>query len=132
MLLFMKHLPSLINFLAGLLLFILGLSGYAAPEWFFTRKYDVLMPTPESKTILRVMMGFMATIGGVLLGATIMTINQRRLLFITGTITTGFIVSRLGGLILDGFDQKFTYIELSFELFALFVILWVYHITSKS
>ena len=58
----MKHLPLLINFIAGLLLLILGLSGYAAPEWFFTHKYDVLMPTPQSKTILRVMMGFMAVI----------------------------------------------------------------------
>ena len=44
----MKHLPLLINFIAGLLLLILGLSGYAAPEWFFTHKYDVLMPTPQS------------------------------------------------------------------------------------
>ena len=42
----MKHLPLLINFTAGLLLLILGLAGYAAPEWFFTQKYDVLMPTP--------------------------------------------------------------------------------------
>ena len=56
----MKHLPLLINFTAGLLLLILGFAGYAAPEWFFTQKYDVLTPTPQSKTILRVMMGFMA------------------------------------------------------------------------
>ena len=111
---------------------ILGVARYFPPDWFFGHKYDVRIPSPQSITILRVLMGFMATIGGVLLGATIITINQRRLLFVTGTITTGFIVSRLGGLILDGFDQKFTYIELSFELFALFVILWVYHITRKS
>ena len=128
----MKHFPAILNFTAALLLLILGVAGYFSPDWFFGQKYDVRMSSPQSSTILRVMMGFMATIGGVLLGATIMTINQRRLLFITGTITTGFILSRLGGLILDGFDQKFTYIELSFELFALFVILWVYHITSKS
>lgn len=128
----MKHFPAILNFTAALLLLILGVAGYFSSDWFFGQKYDVRMSSPQSSTILRVMMGFMATIGGVLLGATIMTINQRRLLFVTGTITTGFIVSRLGGLILDGFDQKFTYIELSFELFALFVILWVYHITHKT
>lgn len=59
----MKHLPLLINFTAGLLLLILGLAGYAAPEWFFTQKYHVLTPTPQSKTILKVMMGFMAVMG---------------------------------------------------------------------
>jgi hypothetical protein len=52
-----KHLPTIINFTAGLLLLMLGLVGYASPEWFFTHKYDVLMPSPQSRTILKVMMG---------------------------------------------------------------------------
>jgi len=65
----MKHLPTLINFSAGLLLFVLGFVGYASPEWFFTQKYDVIMPSPQSKTILRVLMGFMATMGAIWLAA---------------------------------------------------------------
>ena len=122
----MKHLPLLINFTAGLLLLILGLAGYAAPEWFFTQKYDVLMPTPQSKTILRVMMGFMAVMGALWLFACLLFFRQRRLLLLTGIMTSGFISSRLGGLLIDGFDQHFTYIELGFEIIALVIIIIVY------
>ena len=122
----MKHLPLLINFTAGLLLLILGLAGYAAPEWFFTQKYDVLTPTPKSKTILRVMMGFMAVMGALWLSACLLFFHQRRLLLLTGIMTSGFIVSRLGGLLIDGFDQHFTYIELGFEMIALVIIIIVY------
>lgn len=122
----MKNLPLLINFTAGLLLLILGLAGYAAPEWFFTQKYDVLMPTPQSKTILRVMMGFMAVMGALWLFACLLFFRQRRLLLLTGIMTSGFIASRLGGLLIDGFDQHFTYIELGFEIIALVIIIIVY------
>ena len=122
----MKHLPLLINFTAGLLLLILGLAGYATPEWFFTQKYDVLMPTPQSKTILRVMMGFMAVMGALWLSACLLFFHQRRLLLLTGIMTAGFIASRLGGLLIDGFDQHFTYIELGFEIIALVIIIFVY------
>ena len=122
----MKHLPLLINFTAGLLLLILGLAGYAAPEWFFTQKYDVLTPTPQSKTILRVMMGFMAVMGALWLSDYLLFFHQRRLLLLTGIMTSGFIVSRLGGLLIDGFDQHFTYIELGFEMIALVIIIIVY------
>lgn len=122
----MKHLPLLINFTAGLLLLILGLAGYASPEWFFTQKYDVLMPTPQSKTILRVMMGFMAVMGALWLSACLLFFHQRRLLLLTGIMTAGFIVSRLGGLLIDGFDQHFTYVELGFEIIALVIIIFVY------
>ena len=122
----MKHLPLLINFTAGILLLILGLAGYAAPEWFFTQKYDVLTPTPQSKTILRVMMGFMAVMGALWLSACLLFFHQRRLLLLTGIMTAGFIASRLGGLLIDGFDQHFTYIELGFEMIALVIIIFVY------
>ena len=121
----MKHLPLLINFTAGLLLLILGLAGYAAPEWFFTQKYDVLMPTPQSKTILRVMMGLMAVMGALWLFACLLFFRQRRLLLLTGIMTSGFIASRLGGLLIDGFDQHFTYIELGFDIIALVIINFV-------
>lgn len=127
----MKHLPTFINLCAGFFLIILGTVGYFSPEWFFTQKYDVLMPTPQSTTILRVMMGFMATVGGIWFVVTFLAIDQRRMLFITGTLTLGFILSRLGGLFLDGFNQRFTYIELAFEAFALAVIVWVYHKQKK-
>lgn len=53
-----QNLSQWINALAGLLLVVLGIMGYASPEWFFTQKYDVLMLSSQSKTILRVMMGF--------------------------------------------------------------------------
>lgn len=85
----MKHFPSIINFSAGTLLFVLGVSGYASPEWFFTQKYDVLMPTAQSITILRVMMGFMATIGVTWLIASVLFFNQKHLLLFTGLLTTG-------------------------------------------
>ncbi len=85
------------------------------------------MPTPQSITIHRVMMGFMATVGAVWLGVTLLAFDQIRLLFITGTLTLGFILSRIGGLLLDGFNQRFTYIELAFEIFAFMLIFWVHH-----
>ena len=125
----MKHFPSIINFLAGTLLFVLGISGYASPEWFFTQKYDVLMPTAQSTTILRVMTGFMATIGVLWLIACLMFFNQKRLLLFTGILTTGFVLSRTGVLLLDGFNQHFTYIELGFEAIALLIIIVVYRKT---
>ena len=127
----MKHLPISINFLAGILLLIIGLAGYASPEWFFTQKYDVIMPTPQSKTILRVMMGFMAVMGTLWLTACLLFFDQRRLLFLTGVMTSGFVAARLGGLLIDGFEQHFTYIELSFELIALFIIIVVYRTSRK-
>ncbi|MGB1449265.1 MAG: DUF4345 family protein [Flavobacteriaceae bacterium] len=122
----MKHLPSIINFIAGLLLLILGLTGYASPEWFFTEKYDVLMPSAQSKTILRVMMGFMAVMGVLWLTACVFFFQQRRLLLLTGIMTFGFVAARTGGLFIDGFDQHFTYIELAFESLALLIIITVY------
>ena len=127
----MKHLPITINFLAGVLLLFLGLTGYASPEWFFTHKYDVIMPTPQSKTILRVMMGFMAVMGVLWLAACLLFFDQRRLLLITGVMTSGFVAARIGGLLLDGFVQHFTYIELGFELIALFIIIIVYRTSRK-
>lgn len=127
----MKHLPISINFLAGILLLIIGLAGYASPEWFFTQKYDVIMPTPQSKTILRVMMSFMAVMGTLWLSACLLFFDQRRLLFLTGVMTSGFVAARLGGLLIDGFEQHFTYIELSFELIALFIIIVVYRTSRK-
>ena len=127
----MKHLPISINFLAGILLLIIGLAGYASPEWFFTQKYDVIMPTPQSKTILRVMMGFMAVMGTLWLTACLLFFDQRRLLLLTGVMTSGFVAARLGGLLIDGFEQHFTYIELSFELIALFIIIVVYRTSRK-
>ncbi|MEL0301232.1 MAG: DUF4345 family protein [Flavobacteriaceae bacterium] len=105
---------------------MLGLAGYAAPEWFFTQKYDVLTPTPQSKTILKVMMGFMAVMGALWLSACPLFFHQRRLLMLNGIMTAGFIPSRPGGLLIDGFDQHFTYIELGFEMIALVIIIIVY------
>ena len=81
----------------------LCLTGYASPEWFFTHKYDVIMPTPQSKTILRVMMGFLAVMGVMWLAASLLFFDQRRLLLITGVMTSGFVAARIGGLLLDGF-----------------------------
>ena len=84
------------------------------------------MPTPQSVTILRVMMGFMGTIGLLWLAACFSCSDQRRLLASTALLTFGLVLSRLGGLFLDGTNQHFTYIELSFEIFALIVTLIVY------
>jgi hypothetical protein len=89
------------------------------------------MPTPQSKTILRVMMGFMAVMGALWLAACVLFFNQRRLLLLTGIMTAGFVASRLGGLLIDGVDQHFTYIELGFELIALVMIIAVYTSTRR-
>ncbi|MGC6423035.1 MAG: DUF4345 family protein [Flavobacteriaceae bacterium] len=115
-----------VNVIAGALLLVLGGVGYVSPEWFFTEKYDVLTPTPQSKTILRVMMGFMTTMGLLWLVASLWHKNQRPLLAATIIMTLGFISSRVGGLFLYGFDQIHTYHELGFEIIALNICLWVY------
>ena len=75
------------------------------------------------------MMGFMATIGVLWLIAWVMFFNQKRLLLFTGLLTMGFVVSRIGGLLLDGFNQHVTYIELGFEAIALLIIIVVYRKT---
>lgn len=118
---FNRTLPQIINFSAGLLLFVLGLMGYFNPEWFFTEKYDIVTPTAQSRTILRVMMGFMTTVGAFWLYA-FFVVNQQRLLRLTAGLTIGFILSRVGGLFLDGWNQEFTYLELGFEILALIFI----------
>lgn len=116
----------IINLTAGVLLFILGLVGFFIPEWFFTAKYDVLTPTPQAKTILRVMMGFMATIGALWLFSVFVLQDPKKLLAATIIMTLGFVLSRLGGLMIDGWAQTHTYHELIFEIMALFISLWVY------
>ena len=121
-----------INFCAGLLLFVLGLFGYLSPEWFFTEKYDVIITTPQSATILRVMMGFMTTVGGLWITICRLYENQKRVLLFTGVLTTGFILSRAGGLLLDGFDQYVTDIEFGFEIVAFLVILTVLYMIKRS
>lgn len=128
----MKHLPSIINFFTGALLFLLGLIGYVKPDWFFNQKHEVQMLTPQSVTILRVTMGFMATIGVIWFSAWWTCRKQRRLLLYTGILTAGFVFSRLGGLFLDGLNQHFTYIELGFEVIALFIIIQVYFKTQST
>ena len=121
-----------INFCTGLLLFVLSLFGYLSPEWFFTEKYDVIITTPQSATILRVMMGFMTTVGGLWITISLLYENQKRVLLFTGVLTMGFILSRVGGLLLDCFDQYFTYIELGFEIVAFLVILAVLYMIKRS
>ena len=59
----MKHIPMIINFGAGILLTVLGIWAFVDPFWFFTGKYDIQMTTPQSKTELRTLSGFMATMG---------------------------------------------------------------------
>lgn len=76
-------------------------------------------------------MGFMAVMGALWLAACILFFNQRRLLLLTGIMTAGFIASRLGGLLIDGVEQHFTYIELGFELVALVIIVAVYTSTRR-
>ena len=90
------------------------------------------MPSPQSKTILRVMMGFMAVMGTLWLAARVLFFNQRRLLLLTGIMTAGFVASRIGGLLIDGLDQHFTYIELGFEIIALLIIIVVYKLTQSN
>ena len=63
--------------------------------------------------------------------ACVLFFNQRRLLLLTGIMTAGFVASRLGGLLIDGVDQHFTYIELGFELVALVMIIAVYTSTRR-
>jgi hypothetical protein len=58
--------------------------------------------------------------------------NQRRLLLLTGIMTAGFVASRIGGLLIDGLEQHFTYFELGFETIALIVIIVVYRLTRPS
>ena len=105
----MRHLPFIINFCAGALFLVLGISGYASPHWFFNQKYDVIMPTPQSVTILRVMMGFMGTIGLLWLAACFSCSDQRRLLVSTALLTFGLVLSRLGGLFLDNKPALYLY-----------------------
>ena len=75
------------------------------------------------------MMGFMGTIGLLWLAACFSCSDQRRLLASTALLTFGLVLSRLGGLFLDGTNQHFTYIELGFEAIALLIIIVVYRKT---
>ncbi len=78
------------------------------------------------------MMGFMAVMGALWLAACVLFFNQRRLLLLTGIMTAGFVASRIGGLLIDGLEQHFTYFELGFETIALIIIIVVYRLTRPS
>lgn len=125
----MKLLPSFINLCAAALLLLLGVLGYLDPEWFFTEKYDIIISSSQSKTELRVMMGCLFTIGLCWL-VLVFWLKARQLLKLTGVLALGFILARLGGLYLDGFDQDFTYIELAFEIMAFVIVVIVYLLTT--
>ncbi|MFZ8961652.1 MAG: DUF4345 family protein [Flavobacteriaceae bacterium] len=89
------------------------------------------MPSVQSHTILRVMMGFMATIGIFWIMISQFYSNQKQFLLFTAALTFDFIISRVGGLFIDGFDQVFHLYRIGFELVVLTVILAIYFMLQK-
>ena len=77
-------------------------------------------------------MGFMTAIGFLWILASLSSWNQRRVILATAFLALMFIISPVGGLLLDGFDQQFTYFELSFEVIGLAVILIIYFLSQST
>ena len=127
----MKHIPMIINFGAGILLTVLGIWAFVDPFWFFTGKYDIQMSTPQSKTELRTLSGFMATMGFLWIYFSLKSKQTFQVLKATLVLTLGFVVSRIIGLFWDGFEQTHTYHELIFEICALILILLVFWFRKK-
>ncbi len=120
----MNHI-KFINYNCGVLLLLIGFICFIFPEWFMAL-YDTELKTSQSKTEIRSLSGFVFSIGYLFCYFTYHTKNQIAILYSVIIVLLSFVLSRIFGLFVDGFDQTITYYELGFEAVALAIILIVY------
>ena len=117
--------PKGLNYTVGTVLLLMGLYCFMFPDAFMGA-YDILLSTPQSRTEIRTLSGFSSIIGVLFLRFTHIGKDQKKILFASLSVTGYFVVARLIGLILDGWEQHGTYLELGFETIALGVVGSVY------
>lgn len=121
----MKNLPKLINLLAGIVLFTTNIVPFANPELIFHQTYQIEFTTPQSYTVLRTLSIVLAVIGFLWIWIAIRTTRQIQLLKATFVLVSAFVLGRVVGLLVDGWDQYLTYYELGFEFLSWLIILVV-------
>ncbi|MEK9604266.1 MAG: DUF4345 family protein [Flavobacteriaceae bacterium] len=121
----MKNLPKLINLLAGIVLFTSNIIPFANPELIFHQAYQIEFTTPQSSTVLRTLSLVLAVMGFLWIWVAIRTTQQIQLLKATFVLVSAFVLGRVAGLLVDGWDQYCTYYELGFELISWLVVLAV-------
>lgn len=121
----MKNLPKLINLLAGIVLFTTNIVPFANPELIFQQTYQIEFTTPQSYTVLRTLSIVLAVIGFLWIWIAIRTTRQIQLLKATFVLVSAFVLGRVVGLLVDGWDQYLTYYELGFEFLSWLIILVV-------
>ena len=120
-----NNIAKYINYFVGLILLILGLYCYISVES-FTVTYDIELLTSQAKTEMRVISGFSLIIGYLILYFTFTIKEQKKIIFSTLMICCYFIIARISGLFIDGFNQTMTYYELILECIGFIFILYVY------
>lgn len=121
----MKNLPKLINLLAGVVLFTANIIPFASPELIYHQAYQIEFTTPQSYTVLRTLSIVLAVMGFLWIWIAIKTTHQIQLLKVTFVLVSAFVLGRVVGLLVDGFDQYLTYYELGFEFLSWLVVLVV-------
>lgn len=121
----MKNLPKLINLLAGVVLFTANIIPLASPELIYHQAYQIEFTTPQSYTVLRTLSIVLAVMGFLWIWIAIKTTHQIQLLKATFVLVSAFVLGRVVGLLVDGFDQYLTYYELGFEFLSWLVVLVV-------
>ena len=117
--------PKGFNYAVGVVLLLMGVYCFAFPD-VFMGAYDITLTTPQSRTEIRVLSGFSIVIGILFLHVTYKARDQKKILLASISVTGYFVVARVIGLMLDGWKQHETYLELDFEVIALMVISGVY------
>ncbi|MBL6666597.1 MAG: DUF4345 family protein [Flavobacteriaceae bacterium] len=121
----MKSLPKWINLLAGIILFTANIIPFANPEWFFHQAYQIELTTPQSYTVLRTLSIVLAVMGFIWIWIALRTTQHIQLLKATFVLISAFVLGRVVGLLVDGWDQYLTYYELGFEFLCWLVVLAV-------
>ena len=121
-----------INIIGGVIFCWVHLTLSINPEMYFESIYGMELATPGSKTVVRTLCLVLSTIGGLWTYVCIKHTNQR--LYLKGTLMVAFsfVAGRVSGLLLDGYDQEFTYYELAFEAFYFFIALLIYIKTAEN
>lgn len=119
----MKNLPKLVNLLAGVVLFTANIIPFANPELIYQKAYQIEFTSPQSYTVIRTLSVVLAVMGFLWIWIAIKTTQQIPLLKATFVLVSAFILGRVVGLLVDGFDQYLTYYELGFEFLSWLVVL---------
>ena len=115
-----------INIIGSVIFCWVHLTLFINPEMYFESIYGMELASSGSKTVVRTLCLVLSTIGALWTYVCIKHMHQR--LYLKGILLVAFsfVVGRVSGLLLDGYDQEFTYYELAFEALYFLIALLIY------